>query len=96
MGILDKVKGLFKGREEQIKGGIDKVSDTIEKKVPGQAQRIDDMSDKAKDAVDNLAGNEPDAAAPTTSTAPAPKPTPPVTPSTTTPPVTPPTTPPAP
>ena len=35
MGFLDKIKGLMKGRETQVKGGIDKVSDTVEKKVAG-------------------------------------------------------------
>ena len=76
MGILDKLKGLMKGREDQVKGGIDKVSDTLEKKVPDHADKIDGVSDKAKDAVDKLSG-EPDAAAPATSTTPAPKPPPP-------------------
>lgn len=76
MGILDKLKGLVKGREHEIKGGIDKVSDTLEKKVPAHAEKIDTASDKAKVAVDNLT-DDPDAAAPATSTPPEPKPAPP-------------------
>ena len=99
MGILDTIKGLFKGREHQIKGGIDKVSDTLERKVPGQAERIDGMSGKAKDAVDKL-GAEPGAPAraPATATTPSPTPTTPTTPTsatTTTTPSAAPTTPPA-
>ena len=70
MGFLDKIKGLVKGRETEIKGGIDKVSDTVEQKVPAHADKIDAASDKAKDVVDQISGK--DAAAPAASTPKAP------------------------
>ena len=55
MGLMDKVKGLVKGRERQVKQGIDTVSNKIEQKVgPQHAAKVDDVSDKAKQAVDKL------------------------------------------
>ena len=52
---MDTVKGLLKGREKQVKSGIDTVSNKVETKVgPQHAQKVDDLSDKAKDAVDKL------------------------------------------
>lgn len=58
MGLLDKIKGLTKGREKQIKQGIDKVADVVEKKVPDQHDaKIDQAADKAKGLVDKLDGD---------------------------------------
>lgn len=55
MSILDKIKGLLRGREKQVKSGIDKVSDTIEKRVGDKhAGKVEGAADKAKDAVDKL------------------------------------------
>jgi len=55
MGIMDKIKGLLKGRESQVKSGIDTVSDKAEQAVgPKHAAKVDAVSDKAKDAVDSL------------------------------------------
>jgi len=55
MGLLDKVKGLTKGREKQIKQGIDKAADVIQKKVPDQHDaKIETAADKAKGFVDKL------------------------------------------
>ena len=55
MGLMDKVKGLLKGREKQVKSGIDTVSDQVEQRAgPKHAGKVDDISDKAKDAVDKL------------------------------------------
>ena len=59
MGFMDKIRGLFKGREKQVKGGIDTVSDKVEEKVgPKHADQVDDASQKAKDAVDKIAGTD--------------------------------------
>ena len=58
------------GSRDQVKDGIDKVSDTVEKKVPAHAEKIDAASDKAKDVVDQLGGKD-DAAAPAAPAAPA-------------------------
>ncbi len=58
MGLLDKIKGLTKGREKQIKQGIDKVADVVEKKVPDQHDsKIGQAADKAKGLVDKLDGD---------------------------------------
>lgn len=59
MGLMDTLKGLVKGREKQVKQGIDTVSDQVEKRVgPKHAAKVDSMSDKAKDHVDKLAGDD--------------------------------------
>ena len=55
MGLLDKVKGLTKGREAQIKQGIDKVADLAEKKAPAKHDgKIEQAAEKAKGLVDKL------------------------------------------
>jgi len=58
MGFMDKIKGLLKGREKQAKSGIDTVSDKVEEKVPEHAAQVDAASQKAKEAVDSLTGND--------------------------------------
>jgi hypothetical protein len=94
MGFMDKIKGLFKGRKQEVKTGIDKASDQVEKRVgPAHADKVEAVSDKAKDAVDKLAGDEPTAATGPAATAPPTQPAaPPTTPSA---PATPPAEPPA-
>ena len=72
MGLLDKVKGLLKGHEEQVKSGIDTVSDKVEEKVPQHAAKVDAASDKAKDTVDKLAGDDDAPATPATPATPEP------------------------
>lgn len=58
MGFMDKIKGLFKGREKQAKSGIDTVSNKVEQKVgPQHAGKVDDASQKAKEAVDKMSGS---------------------------------------
>ena len=65
MGIMDKIKGLLKGRETQVKSGIDTVSDKAEQAVgPKHAAKVDAVSDKAKDAVDSLTKDDAAPAAP--------------------------------
>jgi hypothetical protein len=87
MGLMDKLKGLLKGREKEVKSGIDTVSDQVEKRAGKHAAKVDDLSDKAKDAVDTLAGTEtPEASTPAAPAAPAT----PAAPSTPAPPTTPP------
>ena len=55
MGLLDKIKELLGGRKDQVKSGIDKGSDVIEKRVGDQhADKVEDVAEKAKDAVDKL------------------------------------------
>jgi hypothetical protein len=55
MGLLDRIKEMLGGRKPQIKSGIDKGSDMIEKRVSAEnAQKVEDVAEKAKDAVDKL------------------------------------------
>jgi MT0933-like antitoxin protein len=55
MGLFDKVKGLAKGREKQIKQGIDKAADVIQSKTPDQHDaKVDAAAEKAKGLVDKL------------------------------------------
>jgi len=55
MGLLDKIKDLLSGRKEGIKGGIDKGSGAIGNRVGEKhAAKVDNVADKAKDAVDKL------------------------------------------
>ena len=56
MGLMDKLKGLLRGRETQVKQGIDKASNAVESKVGDKhAAKVDQVAEKAKDAVDKLA-----------------------------------------
>ena len=65
MGFMDKLKGLLKGKESQVKGGIDTVSNKVEGAVGEKhAAKVDDVSQKAKDAVDNLTKDDAPSPAP--------------------------------
>ena len=60
MGFMDTLKGLFRGKETQVKQGIDKASDATQKVVPDQHDaKVDQVAEKAKDMVDDLGGSEP-------------------------------------
>ena len=77
MGLMDTLKGLVKGREKQVKGGIDTVSNEVEKRVgPEHAAKVDSASDKAKEAVDKMSGT---ADSPAAATPPVVAPEPPAT-----------------
>jgi hypothetical protein len=59
---MDKIKGLFKGKEQQVKTGIDTAADTTKKAVPDEHDaKVDQVAEKAKDAVDDLTKSEGDA-----------------------------------
>jgi len=56
MAFMDKLKGMVRGREKQVKQGIDKAADVVEKRVGAKnANKVDSVADRAKDAVDKLA-----------------------------------------
>jgi hypothetical protein len=58
MGILDKIRGLLRGNKDTVKQGIDKTSNVVESKVGTKhADKVENVADKAKDAVDKLAGS---------------------------------------
>ena len=53
MGLMDKIKGLAKGRKQQIKQGIDKVADVVESKTPDKHDgKVSGAATKAKGLVD--------------------------------------------
>ncbi len=55
MGLLDKLKGLTKGREKQIKDGIDKAADVVQSKAPDQYDaKVEQAAEQAKGLVDKL------------------------------------------
>ena len=55
MGFMDKIKGLFKGKEDEAKAGIDKAADAAQKVVPDEHDaKVDMAAEKAKDVVDDL------------------------------------------
>jgi len=55
MSILDKLKGLLKGKGEQANNAIDKAADFADDKTGGKyTEKIDDVADKAKEVVDKL------------------------------------------
>ena len=59
MGFMDTLKGLFKGKETQVKEGIDTASDAAQKVVPDQHDdKVEAVAEKAKDVVDDLTDSE--------------------------------------
>jgi hypothetical protein len=74
MGFMDKLKSLFRGKETEVKEGIDTASDAAQKAVPDQHDaKVDAAAEKAKDVVDDLTGSDaPRPATPETPPAPAP------------------------
>jgi hypothetical protein len=79
MGFMDKLKSLFRGKETQVKEGIDTASATAQKAVPDQHDaKVDAAAEKAKDIVDDMAGSDaPSPATPASPAAPASPETPP-------------------
>lgn len=58
MGFMDKIKELFGGKQEQITEGIDKTAEAVKEKIPDQhGAKVDQVADKAKDVVENLASD---------------------------------------
>lgn len=58
MGLLDKIKGLLSGNKNAVKGGIDKVADVVESKTPDSVDdKVEAAAEKAKDVIDNVAGD---------------------------------------
>ncbi|MGH9274293.1 MAG: antitoxin [Acidimicrobiales bacterium] len=55
MSILDKLKGLLKGKGDQVDSAIDKAADVADDKTAGKyTEQIDTAAEKAKDVVDKL------------------------------------------
>lgn len=55
MGLMDKLKGLTKGKKPQIKQGIDKLSHVVTSKTPDRHDgKVGSAAEKAKGMVDKL------------------------------------------
>ena len=55
MGMLDKIKGMMRGKGDKVKTGLDKVADVVDKKTGHKySEKIEGATEKAKDAVDKL------------------------------------------
>jgi len=55
MGFMDKLKGLAKGRGEQIDKDIDKAADVVDERTGGKhTDKIDKVAEKAKGLADKL------------------------------------------
>jgi hypothetical protein len=55
MGLLDKAKNLAGKHSDQVKAGIDKAEDLVDKKTKGKySGQIDSAGDKAADYVEKL------------------------------------------
>ena len=53
MGIFDKAKKLVGKNKEQIKGGVDKAADLVEKKTPDKYDaKVDDAAETVKGLID--------------------------------------------
>ena len=55
MGFLDKLRDLIGGNKSKAKSGIDKAADAVGSKVGAEhVGKVDNVAEKAKDAVDKL------------------------------------------
>jgi hypothetical protein len=55
MSILDKVKGMLKGKGEQVDKAIEKAADVVDDKTGGKhTDKIDSVAEKAKDIANKL------------------------------------------
>jgi hypothetical protein len=58
VGLLDKAKGLLGQNKGKAKGAVDKAADVIDDKTGGKhTDKIESGAEKAKDAIDKLAGD---------------------------------------
>jgi hypothetical protein len=59
MGLMDKVKGMFRQHGDKAEGGIDRAGDTIDDRTGGKyADKVDQGQDAARDALRKLDGDE--------------------------------------
>lgn len=60
MGMMDKVKGLLKGREGQVKQTVGKVGDFVDDKTKGKYHdKIKRAEQKAAEVVDKVSPDKP-------------------------------------
>lgn len=57
MSMLDKIKGMLKGHEDQARKGVEKAGDMVDKKTQGKySGQVDQVQDKLND---QIGGNRP-------------------------------------
>jgi MT0933-like antitoxin protein len=55
MGLMDTIKKAFRGKSDEVSGGIDKAADVVDDKTGGKhTDTIDGVAEKAKDVVADL------------------------------------------
>lgn len=56
MSMLDKIKGMLKGHEDQARKGVDKAGDMVDKKTNG---KYGDQVDKVQEKLNDQLGSRP-------------------------------------
>ncbi|MEU6851241.1 antitoxin [Actinacidiphila alni] len=52
MSMLDKIKGMLKGHEDQARKGVDKAGDMVDQKTQGKySGQVDQAQDKLNDQI---------------------------------------------
>ncbi|MEW2518515.1 antitoxin [Actinacidiphila alni] len=52
MSMLDKIKGMLKGHEDQARKGVDKAGDMVDQKTQGKySGQVDQVQDKLNDQI---------------------------------------------
>ncbi|WP_367437315.1 antitoxin [Streptomyces celluloflavus] len=59
MSVLDKLKSLLKGHEDQAGKGVDKAGDFVDKKTEGKhSEQVDKAQEKLKDEFGGSGGQD--------------------------------------
>ncbi|MEV6005951.1 antitoxin [Streptomyces sp. NPDC051976] len=60
MSMLDKLKGMLKGHEEQAQKGVEKAGDAVDQKTQGKySGQVDSAQEKLNDQLGNRPPSEP-------------------------------------
>lgn len=59
MSMLDKIKGMLKGHEDQARKGVDKAGDMVDKKTNGKyGGQVDKVQEKLNDQLGSRPPND--------------------------------------
>ena len=59
MSMLDKLKGMLKGHEDQAQKGVEKAGDTVDQKTQGKySGQVDSAQEKLNDQLGNRPPND--------------------------------------
>lgn len=60
MSMLDKLKGMLKGHEDQAQKGVEKAGDTVDQKTQGKySSQVDTAQEKLNDQLGNRPPSDP-------------------------------------